>query len=152
MTVGLITPIVTVLHLPPEKNMRVLLLLAFFVITHLIPAQNRRLDSLRATLQNHLGEDTLKVRLLNELSFRILKNKPKQSLAYAQQALKLAQQLKFQQGIGEAKNNLAVFHLLNGNADLALGEAFEAVKIAEQNNLTGLLANGYATLGTIYQN
>jgi len=41
---------------------------------------------------------------------------------------------------------------LNGNADLALGEAFEAVKIAEQNNLTGLLANGYATLGTIYQN
>jgi len=131
--------------------MRFFFLLVFIFIIQFVFAQNRRLDSLNAALKDHPKDDTIRVQLLNELSLRILKIKPKQSLAYADNALKLAQRLKFQRGMGEAKNNLAVYNMSIGNADVALAEAFECVKIGEQNNLTELTANGFATLGTIYQ-
>src|SRR5437899_2848291 len=86
----------SMLHLRPEKNMRPLILYLLVVFANLASAQSRILDSLRAALKNHPQEDTLRVVILNELSLRILKNQPKQSLAYAEHALRLAQRLKFE--------------------------------------------------------
>lgn len=132
--------------------MRLLIIYIFVAFGQLANAQSRVLDSLREVLKNHLQEDTVRVGLLNELSLRILKNQPEQSLSYAEKALALAQRLKFQHGIGEAKNNLSTYHLMKGNADIALAEAFDAVKIGELNQLKELLANSYANLGNIYNN
>src|SRR4249920_1726149 len=112
--------------------MRFIFLSVFTFTIQFVCAQNHRLDSLCMALKNHPNEDTIQVRLLNELSLRILKNKPKQSFIYAEKALRLAQRLKFQQGMGEAKNNLSVYHLLNGNADVALEEAYECVTIGQK--------------------
>lgn len=96
--------------------------------------------------------DTARVTALNELSFRMLKSEPKKSLDYAEEALALAQRLGFDKGLGEARNNLAVYHLMQGDADLALGHALDALKIGEQLRNPELMANSYATLGTVYHN
>ncbi len=129
--------------------MRYFFLFLFAAITSLAAAQNKVLDSLTDALKRHATEDSIRCSLLNQLSFRILKFQPEKSLEYAQQALSVAQHLKSQTGVIEAKNNLAVYHLLKGQADVALGEAFDAVKIGEQGRKE-LLANSYAILGTAY--
>src|SRR6516162_5328337 len=132
--------------------MRLLITFLFLITIFWACARTQTLDTLRQSLKEHSTEDSIHVDLFNQLSFRILKYQPENSFDYAQRALTLAQRLKFQKGIGEAKNNLAVYHLLKGKADVALGEAFEAVKIGEQKQSTELLANSYAILGSIYHN
>jgi len=135
----------------PKKNALILFLISDLV-AQMVYSQNRVLDSLQILLLNHPTEDSIQVEILNELSFRILKNQPKQSLAFAEKALALAQRLKLAHGIGEAKNNLSNYHQLRGAADVALKEAFEAAEIGERNHFPDLIANSYAILGTIYHN
>ena len=130
--------------------MRVVVVVVFVFITPFALAQSPILDSLSSVLAHHPQEDTVKVALLNELSLRIFKNQPEKSFDYAQEALALAQQLMFQEGIGEARNNLATYQLMKGNADIAFQEAFEAARIGEQNKSLRLLANSYANLALVY--
>jgi len=130
--------------------MRSFIVFVFTMIALSTSAQSPLLDSLQTDLKNHPQNDTIKVRILNELSLRILKNQPDRSLDYAQKALSLSQLLKFQTGVGEAKNNLALYHSMKGNVDIALKEAFDAARIGEQNNQKKLLANSYSNLGIIY--
>ena len=132
--------------------MRLPLVLILILIGRLGFSQANLVDNLYKELKNHSQEDTFRVALLNQLSFRVLKSQPQQSLDYAKKALALSSRLGFENGIGEAKNNLAVYQLLMGNADQALALALEAVKIGEDKHLTTLLANSYAILGTIYHN
>jgi AraC-like DNA-binding protein/Tfp pilus assembly protein PilF len=132
--------------------MRFSFLLTLLVITSNAVAQSRVLDSLNAALDNHPKGDSTKVTLLNQISFRVLKYQPERSDDFAKRALSLALNLKFENGVGEAKNNLAVYHLLKGKPDVALGEALESVKIAERKHNAKLLANSYAILGNIYHN
>ena len=126
------------------------LLLITFLITHFVSAQGT-LDSLTEALKDHPKEDTVRVMLLNALSFRVFKNQPEESLHFAEQALALAQRLSFQKGIGEAKNNLAVYHLMRGHTDSSLKLALEGASIAEREGLKDLEASSYSILGTIYQ-
>jgi len=130
--------------------MRFIYLFVFLNVSGFVAGQNRLLDSLTASLKNHSQKDTIRVAILNELSLRTLKNQPEKSLDYAQQALATAQQIQFQKGIGEAKNNLAVYQLMRGNTEASLEFALEAVRIGEREHLTESLANSYAVLGTIY--
>src|SRR5579872_2716124 len=132
--------------------MRHLIFASFLGFTQIAFAQSPIIDSLNNLLKNHQKEDSIRVALLNEISLRIFKNQPEKSLDFANQALSLAQTLRFQPGVGEAKNNLAIYHLMKGSADVALEEAFEATKIGEQNHRPELLANSYANLGNIYNN
>jgi AraC-like DNA-binding protein/Tfp pilus assembly protein PilF len=131
--------------------MRALIVIGFIFLCRLATAQNHLTDSLKTALKSS-NEDTIKVVLLNELSFRILKYSPKQSLEFSKTALQLAEHLKFQRGLGEAKNNLATYYLIRGEADVALKLAFEADRIGEINNLAELRGNSCALLGTIYSN
>ncbi len=132
--------------------MRFFLLLLFLAIAPLAFAQNQLLDSLYKRVQDHPKQDTLRVVFLNELSLRIFKNQPDKSFRYAQEALLLAQRLAFLRGIGEAQNNLAVYHLMKGNAGVALQLGLEAIKIGERAHQAALLASSYSTVGTIYHN
>jgi AraC-like DNA-binding protein/tetratricopeptide (TPR) repeat protein len=126
-------------------------LLFFFVFCFAsFPSPDTNTDSLKAAYKNYLAQDEARVELLNELSVRVLKSEPRGSQAYASEALALAQRLGFLRGIGEAKNNLAIYHLLQGEADTALQLALDALATGEQLGARELLANCYATLGTVY--
>jgi AraC-like DNA-binding protein/Tfp pilus assembly protein PilF len=136
--------------LTPRSTFLLLLNLTFIV--QFGSAHPHPFNSDERTFTLDLPEDTAQVDFLNELSIRVLKSEPKKSFAYAQEALTLARRLGFNVGIGEAKNNLAIYHLMQGDVDIALELALDAVKIGEQLHHKSLTANGYATLGTVYHN
>jgi len=146
-----LTPFFTV-TLQSIEGMRSLISSLLVFASLVVNSQSRILDSLANALDSHTREDTLRVQLLNQYSFRVLKYQPEKSLEFGKRALALALRLKYKSGIAEANDNLAVYHLLKGKADLALSEAFDAKKIAEQINNTRLLANSFAILGSIYHN
>lgn len=131
--------------------MRSLIVSLLALVSWSANSQSKILDSLASALDN-AKEDTIKVALLNQYSFRVLKYQPEKSQEFANRALALALRLKYEIGIGNANNNLAVYHLLKGKADVALSEAFNATKIAERINDVRLLANSHAILGSIYHN
>jgi AraC-like DNA-binding protein len=136
-------------------GMRILLFFFFTIVLFDIPlvwGQNRIIDSLTNSLNVHPQKDTIQVLLLNELSLRVFKIQPERSREYAEKALKLAQRISFPKGEGEARNNLAVYNLMSGNADVSIGLALQSVAIGEQMHLEELLANSYAILGTVYHN
>jgi AraC-like DNA-binding protein/uncharacterized protein HemY len=132
-----------------KHNTAIFLLLLFAAISS-ASGQNKITDSLSVALENHVMDDTLEVNLLNELSLRTLKNHPEQSLRHAERALNLAEQLKFNKGISEAENNLAIYNLMRGDEEASLSLALHALRVAEREHQLQLMANIYATLGTIY--
>jgi AraC-like DNA-binding protein len=130
--------------------MRTLFFSLLFITAHFLQGQNH-VDSIAVLLKAHERKDAVHVSLLNELSARILEIDPEQSLRYASGALTLSRHLSYPEGLGEATNNLAAYHLMIGNADSAAGLAFEALKIGEQEQLAGLAANACVVLGTVYR-
>ncbi|HET9432435.1 MAG TPA: hypothetical protein VFO37_01700, partial [Chitinophagaceae bacterium] len=66
-----------------------------------VNALDMNVDSLE-TLLLRSREDTAKINLLNQLSWRYTFNQPQTGLTYADQALKLSQKLDFSRGIGNA--------------------------------------------------
>ena len=129
------------------------LLIAFLLVTsELTFAQKTQIDRIKVQLTEHPQQDLVHANLLNELSFWSFKDDLQQSFDYANRALALSQKLEFQQGIGEAKNNLSVYHLVEGHADVSLELSLEAARIGEREHLPELLANSYAILGTVYHN
>ncbi len=110
------------------------------------------LDSLESMVRARTEQDSIRVNLLNRLSLRVLKRQPSKSVEYATMAKALARELNFPAGEGEADNNLAIYHLMQGEADVALELGLDALRIGEQTQRAELIANSYATLGTIYHN
>ena len=82
-------------------------------------AQNRTIDSLQTILKTAI-EDTNKVNILNTLAWELKSNSPDTSIILSTQALKLAEKIKWQLGIGEAHNNLGWFNFLRGDYGHAL--------------------------------
>ena len=132
--------------------MRIFLTIIFIIVGRLVLAQTRVTDSLNTLLKEHPQEDTTQVKLLNELSFWSFKNDPEKSFQFADKALALANRLSFQKGIGEAKDNLAVYYLMIGNPDVSLELALEAARIGEKEQLKELVAYSYSIVGTVYHN
>lgn len=114
--------------------------------------QNSNLESLNNLLINHPLKDSLRVNILNELSFNIFKNQPEKSLQFAEEALTLSRGLAFLKGELKAENNLAVYYLMKGRAEIALESTMKAIQIGERMRSFELLADSYSILATIYQN
>src|SRR5687767_4375538 len=130
--------------------MRIFISVFLFSVTYQVSGQIHTVDSLSSLLKSHPVEDTTQVILLNELSLRTMGNDPEKSAGYAEKALKVARRLHFNEGIGEALNNLATYHLMKGTAEMSLSMAFEAAKIGEQWQLAEITANSYAITGSVY--
>lgn len=107
-------------------------------------------DSLTRHIQDHPQQDTVRVNILNEVSFRILKSDPEKSYAFSQEALALARRINYFRGIGEAQINQSACQLVRGNTEVALEKTLEAVKLGEAHHLQELLAESYSMLGSIY--
>ena len=129
---------------------KLLLMLIIHCVSLNSISQTRSLDSLNNLLVNHQVKDTIRVNLLNELSFQIFKNQPEKSFLYAKEAQTLSRALAFSKGEAKAKNNLAVYYLMKGQTEVALHEAMEAIQIGERMRSTELIADSYSISATIY--
>jgi AraC-like DNA-binding protein len=108
------------------------------------------IDSLERALNNHSKADTLKVNLLNELSYEYRWLNFNQSQQYADQALQIANGLNYQRGIAEADLRLAHCYWALGDNQLAIERGLEATTIAERIHLKAILGESFLALGRSY--
>lgn len=85
-----------------------------------------RLDSLQSKLNSAKGYE--KISVLNQLSASIRPKDLNKSLEYAENALKLAEQLRYSEGTAEALDNLGVIHIANAKYNESLRYNLQALK------------------------
>lgn len=131
------------------KNMRPLIFALFVSIFQLASAQTQ-LDSLSAILKNHPENDTVKVNLLNELSYQYRWIDFANSQQYAEQALAIAQLLSYNKGIAIANYRIGHCYWALGDNELAIEKGMETVAIAERENFKSILAEGFQIIARGY--
>jgi hypothetical protein len=87
-------------------------------------------DSLKLLLPKSNGEQ--KVDLLNKLALAYAKNLPDSGLKYAQDALKLADELGYLRGLANAHLRLSTIYVTTTDYDSALSQAVVALELFDQ--------------------
>lgn len=128
-----------------KKNILIFLLCIFFIK---ISAQTPVRDSLEAILSK-TTVDTTRVNLLIQMSR--LQPTIKQSIAYSNEGLALAQKINFIAGEAIAMELLAGKHRAFGNYSIGLHYAVSSLRIREQTNDTANMFRGYFVIGLVYE-
>lgn len=126
------------------------LLILFFIIGYRAQGQHPASDSLTILLQNHSKDDTIKVTILNQLGNEYQWRDFCRSLKYAEQSLKLAQQLHFNKGIATANTIKGFCYWAFGDNDLAIEMGLEAAALAEKEHSATILTESYLILARGY--
>ncbi len=120
----------------------------FLLLSSLIVSgqQSDNIDSLKKALQEQ-KEDTSKVKLLYNLSFSYVAGSyADTALIYSQQALDLAEKLKYEPGIFWSEITLCESLAILGNHPLALEHSFRALALAQKLGDTLMLCFGNGNL------
>lgn len=96
------------------------IIILFTIIPIFLSAKQRELDSLLIQLKKHTSNDSVKVELLNNIAknYDLLSNDS--CLNYANQALALADKIKYNRGIGLAYTHIGSFYVNKGEYQKAL--------------------------------
>jgi tetratricopeptide (TPR) repeat protein len=143
------------------KRIRTLIFLFFGILSQLLVGQNRGIDSLKKVLNDMpveskgLGEDTIRISLLNRISRLFLfAGSYDSSLHYANRSWQLAaskeQVPAVKRGLGRAYNSIGLAHYYRGNYPEALKNHYSALKIQEEARDQSGIANSYNHLGLVY--
>ena len=97
-------------------------------------------------------KDSKKVDLLVSISKKYWRTNPPKSLGLGRRAYKLAKQLNYTEGIGDALNSLGVNYLISGNFDEAFEYLYEALQIRDSLGDQRGVSNIYHNLGVAYSN
>jgi tetratricopeptide (TPR) repeat protein len=126
--------------------------LAFCVMVLNAGAQQQLADSLKQALQQ-LPDDTMKVNTLNALSQASYDlSDYDNELLYAQQALKLSQQLNWKKGIALSYKNIGSAYDDVGNFAEALVHYRKAIPIYQQINDKAGMAACHNNMGLVFRN
>src|SRR5258708_10311903 len=130
--------------------MRISFALVLTVLSRLVSAQSDIVNRLNSELKDHSKEDTIRVNLLSELSYNYRWIDFCISQQYAEQSLKIANQLHFDKGIATADYRIAHCYWALGDNQLAIEKGLEAVAIAERKHFSAILGEGFQALGRSY--
>ena len=122
-----------------------LLIILFFPFA-IYPQQKHKVDSLLIVLSKS-KTDTSKVNILNKLSVAYVRVDSTNGLDYAKQALKLAQKIKWDEGIARSNFHIATQYLVNFSYKKALKFFEQALKTAKEQRLTSKI---FAGMGSSY--
>ncbi|MCU0450797.1 MAG: tetratricopeptide repeat protein [Bernardetiaceae bacterium] len=123
--------------------------LTTWVFGQAVYAQPARIDSLTRRL-NAQPDDTLKVLILCDLSFSYYSSDAAKAKAYGQQALTLAQQLKFARGEARAYNMIGVAYQYQDDYAAALDYHQKALTIREQTGDSVGMASSLNNMGIVF--
>ncbi|MBA3683608.1 MAG: tetratricopeptide repeat protein [Bacteroidetes bacterium] len=116
-------------------------------ITHVL-SQNK-IDSLLSVLKT-AKKDTNKVLLLNELCAAYFAKDKEKTILYNAEALALAKELKFTNGLAKATNNLGILLQKNGDYDSSLVVQLEALELYKKINNAKGIAKTYGDICIVY--
>jgi len=128
------------------------ILLGFLLTTDLAFAaqKSKKIDSLYQVLQAYPSKDTIRIDLLNTLGYEYWIVDANKSIHFGSQALKLAEQLNYSEGIAKANRVVGVAHWAQGNLTKALQFLNNSHKSYEKiKDQTGL-ANTWLNIGMVY--
>jgi signal transduction histidine kinase len=112
-------------------------------------AQSKYTDSLNVELAR-AKDDTSRVLILADLGYYHRYQNLDTAMAYGQQALSLAQTIKFLRGESIAYQIIGVIYRLRGDLSKALELEFKALKIAEENNFESEKAFSFLRVALVY--
>lgn len=114
-----------------------------------LPAQSTQVDSLIKLLEKAPG-DTNRVKLTLDLSNKLYFYKPDLSLKYSEEALKLARDLAYSNGIVASLNLAGEARRLTGDYPRALQYQLEALEISRELENEQVESNSLGFIGVIY--
>jgi len=129
------------------KRQYIFLICIFFSLSAI--SQDRTADSLKAELVK-AKEDTLKVRLLLQLSSYYLDSTPEQARIFGLQALELALQLKFNTGRALALKNIGSAYYFLGNTTATLDYYGQSLHVYDSIGDLESKARILNNFGTVY--
>lgn len=134
----------------PSKHILATYILCL-VFSNICSAQtpNKKLDSL-LTVERSATDDTNKVLLLVEIALATSQADLQKSRTYAEQALTLAQELKYDYGMLKSYNFIGRTYALQSNYPLALRNYHAALSIAQRQNNPIRIAIMAMSIGNIY--
>jgi AraC-like DNA-binding protein len=130
--------------------MRVFISLGLAFMMTCAVAQTKVLDSLKMELNHHQHQDTVRVNLLNSLSYHYRWMDFSRAQREAEEALRLANTLHFSKGIAVADCRLAHCLWAIGDNELAIEKGLEAAGIAEQLHSAVLLGESFQVIARGY--
>ncbi len=115
-----------------NKQLQMLLVILSLFLIGKINAQNAKVDSLENVLKIHKTDDSLKVKLLNQIAYLIYQNDSGKAQSYATQAGELSDKLSYLKGKAESFWVMGASISYNKSDKLALNYYLKALKIAEE--------------------
>ncbi|KOY85571.1 hypothetical protein AD998_04860 [bacterium 336/3] len=106
-------------------------------------------DSLKMLLKTQ-QPDTIKVKILNQLSFRISGNQSDLGIQYAQEALNISLKINYLTGISKSYNSLGICMRVKGDYVNSLDFFFKALQIDEKLNNDKEMARTLSGIGAVY--
>ncbi|HEU4860262.1 MAG TPA: tetratricopeptide repeat protein [Chitinophagaceae bacterium] len=130
--------------------MKNIFFLVFLLISAIkLPGQNREVDSLIKLLEK-APEDTNRVKIILNLANKFYFYKPDLSREYSEKALKLARDLKYNNGIVNSLNLAGEARRLTGDYPKALQYQLEALEISRELKNKLIESNSLGFIGVIY--
>ncbi|MCU0439834.1 MAG: tetratricopeptide repeat-containing sensor histidine kinase [Raineya sp.] len=129
--------------------------LAFIVIVYLLAFNSSQahpqdpVDSLKMLLKTH-QPDTLRIKILNQLSFRISGNQSDLGIQYAQEALNISLKINYLSGISKSYNSLGICMRVKGDYVNSLDFFFKALQIDEKLYNDKETAKTLSGIGAVY--
>ncbi len=136
---------------PIERLVRSTFIICFLsCLTFSTKAQSDYIDSLRQRLE-HVGEDTIKVEILNELCWELGIGDPTSAETYGKQSVELSKKLNFKDGQSVAHYYLGKLYLEKGKAERAVSQTNKALKIDKEAENYRAVAGDHSQLGGCYK-
>ncbi|MBI2721660.1 MAG: tetratricopeptide repeat protein [Bacteroidetes bacterium] len=132
------------------KTTKILLCTVFSCCFLLVYSQNKERDSLLNLLKNDKLDST-KVKHFNGIGLEYKYSKPDTSLIYFNEALQLAEKIKWKSGKASALQHIGGYHLNKGNYSTALTFYMEALQINEILKDNQAIASNLGNIGIVYK-
>ncbi|MFN2261076.1 MAG: tetratricopeptide repeat protein [Psychroflexus sp.] len=124
------------------------LFICLVIASTLVYANNPKIDSLKTELRK-AKLDTLKVNLLNDISFEFINVSFDSILPYTQKAIDISKEIDYPKGEGAALRLQSIYHFYSGEPDQSFEKLDEAIEIFESIENYEMLAKAYNNYGIL---
>lgn len=97
-----------------------------------VRGQDAELDSIKNLVETYMVEDSVRVRLLINLTKYYTSRDLNESLPLIEEAVQISEKINYQEGKGDALNAFGTYYILKGELDKALSKVLEAKSILEK--------------------
>ncbi|MFC5048377.1 tetratricopeptide repeat protein [Aquimarina hainanensis] len=131
-------------------NAPIICLLCFLSFSTTGLSQYKKIDSLKKELKTYTRKDTVRVKILNHLAYYLYRNNFSQSLAYAEQAGKLADEIKSVKGKARSFYMKGIAYMERANFKVSIHNYEKAIELYTSiDDLKGI-AGCKNALGVLY--